>query len=207
MMFATTTQPHTGVSNDWGKFYKTLWIQRFYFPHISLSINNEIITKKKKDLLFYIIVRCSRVLIGLIRCDGCGQCRDSIYNYLAFLYEQTHTHTHTKLNSLTHRPIRWWWWWMIIVWMFYETTSIDNDRLSGKRENIDKNALNKKKKTAIQSESQLKLASALKFFAMRMKCANTHSNRKKREKENGWCKDIGWNVFLSTLFNCSYFAK
>lgn len=47
------------------------------------------------------------------------------------------------VRAHTLRPIRWWWW-MIIVWMFYETTSIDNDRLSGKRENIDKNALKKK---------------------------------------------------------------
>ena len=64
--------------------------------------------------------------------------------------------------------------------MFYETMSIlpiDNDRLSGKRGNtLIRVHLKWEKKTAIQSESQLKLASA-----MGTRCANAQSKREKNE--------------------------
>lgn len=69
--------------------------------------------------------------------------------------------------------------------MFYETMSIDNNRLSGKRGNT----LKREKKTAIQSESQLKLANAMgTVYAFPQIEREEEKNEGKTQSEREMCR-------------------
>lgn len=102
---------------------------------------------------------------------------------------------------------------MIIVWMFYETMStllIDNDRLSGKRGNIDKSAFEmKEKKTAVRIAA--KISQCIEILLQWERNVQMH---KAAEKKTEWKRTqrkrdakIALNVLLSILFNCSNFSK
>lgn len=104
---------------------------------------------KKQDLLFYIIIQCNRILIGLDWSEvkwiepwlwwlRAGSWFD-LQLFTLFVCAHWHTHTH-QLQTIRYiycmRDDEW-----LPHWMFYTKNSIDsrmidNDRLSGKYENI-----------------------------------------------------------------------